>query len=288
MSAPAAPFTRFFNDPVNSIYLLPADEEEGRRLNIQHVALQHSIDYRVVLAPVSQWNAGDAVLDCATGTGNWALELATRIPPSVSITCIDVSPHLFPRHTPSNVSFERRSVLSLPAEWSGRYAFVHQRLLVFALRANEWQNEISELYRVTRPGGWAQLCEIDWLGIQPGEEHPHSRLLRDFHFKLSDTLGLDMGCARNLEARMKAAGFINVEVKVGRVAYGKLAGEGPHNATLPFYSYYTGALKVHSLKHGYVASEAEFDTEAEAMLEEWNTLPHAFVPFYWVWGQRSM
>lgn len=79
----------------------------------------------------------------------------------------------------------------------------------------------------------------------PADEAPHSQRLREFQFKLAESRGIDMSCARRLEERFKQAGFHNVDTVMSRVPMGKLAGEGPHNATYPFHSYFTGALKVH-------------------------------------------
>ncbi|KZV83794.1 S-adenosyl-L-methionine-dependent methyltransferase [Exidia glandulosa HHB12029] len=239
MSSEAA---RFFNDP-KGIYLLPADSEEGRRLNAQYVAMQHSVGGKVILPPVTLAD-GNAVLDCATGTGIWALELAAMVPPTVSITGVDISHHLFPNVPPSNVTFEQQSVLSLPVEWSGRFTLVHQSLLAFSLRTEEWQKNLQELYRVTKPGGWVQLCDVSWPDMVPNDELPFSRYLRGIHYKLAEMRGLDVYCGRNLEQRTKDAGFQNVEATVTRVPMGKQAGEGPHNLTYSVFSYFTGAMRL--------------------------------------------
>jgi SAM-dependent methyltransferase len=39
------------------------------------------------------------------------------------------------------------------------FDFVHMRLLVYALRAEEWPMAIQEVIRVVRPGGMIQLYE---------------------------------------------------------------------------------------------------------------------------------
>lgn len=94
------------------------------------------------------------------------LELSQLLPPQVYITCVDVSPHLFPKDAPQNVAFEQHSVLALPAEWSGRFDLVHQRLLVFALRTEEWLPNMMELFRVTKPGGWVQMCGASDFAVE--------------------------------------------------------------------------------------------------------------------------
>lgn len=51
-------------------------------------------------------------------------------------------------------------VKGLPYE-DNSFDFVHMRLLVLALREEEWPTAISELIRVTKPGGMIQLLEMD-------------------------------------------------------------------------------------------------------------------------------
>ncbi|KZV83805.1 S-adenosyl-L-methionine-dependent methyltransferase [Exidia glandulosa HHB12029] len=277
---------RFYNDS-KAIYLLPADSEEGRRLNAQYLAIQHSVGGKVVFPPVPLAD-GDAVLDCATGTGAWTLDLAVLIPPTVSIASVDVSPHLFPKVPPPNVKFEQHSVLSLPAEWSGRFTLVHQSLLAFALRTEEWQKDLQELYRVTKPGGWVQLCEVSWPDMVPNDELPFSRYLRGIHYKLAEMRGLDVYCGRNLEQRTKDAGFQNVEATMSRIPMGKQAGDGPQNSTYSGFSYFTGAMREHALAHGLTPSPEVYDAATAGLLEEWNSTPNTHISFFWVWGQRPL
>lgn len=94
--------SRFFNDPDG--YVLPADMEEGlrsvigvrpftpifltrfillARLNSQHRYILQLIDEQFILAPV-QLKPGDQVLDCATGTGKWTVDLLTKSRPNLT------------------------------------------------------------------------------------------------------------------------------------------------------------------------------------------------------------
>lgn len=54
-------------------YLLPNDEEEQHRLDLQHVTLRLLLDRKLSYAPIQHPHC---VLDVATGTGAWAIEFA--------------------------------------------------------------------------------------------------------------------------------------------------------------------------------------------------------------------
>ncbi|EJD42190.1 S-adenosyl-L-methionine-dependent methyltransferase [Auricularia subglabra TFB-10046 SS5] len=285
VSSQPVPSQRFFNDLDGSLYLLPADTIEGQRLNQQYLALQHAIGNRVILAPIILKD-GDHVLDSATGTGVWALDLASQVPASVHITCTDISPHLFPKLSPVNAQFARHSVLDLPADWSQRFSLVHQNLLIWALRVDEWPRALSELFRVTKPGGWAQLCELDWPGVVPADGSCFKRI-RDMNTELALTRGFDPACAAKLEQWFKEAGFVNVQAVRRSVPMGAQTGYGVHNATDPFVACFS-SLRTHFLSQGMIASEREYDDLLDGMRKEWDEAADTHAPFFWVWGQRPL
>lgn len=61
------------------------------------------IDDRNYLAPLSHTNPPRHILDIATGTGTWAIEMGDEFPES-QITGTDLSP-IQPSHVPPNVRF---------------------------------------------------------------------------------------------------------------------------------------------------------------------------------------
>lgn len=163
----------------------------------------------------------------------WALDLASQVPAGVQITCTDISPHLFPKFPPANAHFAQHSVLALPADWAQRFNLVNQNLLIWALRADEWPRALGELFRVTKPGGWAQLCELDWPGVVPADG-PNFKRIKDMNTQLALARGFDPACAAKLEEWFKEAGFVNVQAVRRPVPMGAQTGYGVHNATDPF------------------------------------------------------
>jgi ubiquinone/menaquinone biosynthesis C-methylase UbiE len=62
---------------------------------------------------------------------------------------------------PKNVRFDLLNVLNgLPYE-DNSFDMIHMRLMIVALRANEWEQVLTEIRRVLKPGGLLQLVESD-------------------------------------------------------------------------------------------------------------------------------
>lgn len=138
------------------------------------------------------------------------MDLASQLPTSrVSFTCVDISPHLFPAKPPADISFAQHSVLALPESFDGAFALTHMRLLVLALRRDEWPIALRELFRATRPGGWTQLCEIHCAGVTacgPATAH-----VMEVQTELMRLRGLDMNAGLHLREWAREAGFVNVQ-----------------------------------------------------------------------------
>jgi hypothetical protein len=150
-----------------------------------------------------------------THIGVWLFDLAPRIPSSISLTGIDVQsdlwsppPSLISNHP--NVSFRLNSVLSLPREWTSTFTLINQRLLISGLKRSEWPIAISEIYRVTKPGGWVQLTECGSFG--PVEGGGKSARLEEAVRKWYDKAGLWWDIGKNLPSLLQEAGFEDVRV----------------------------------------------------------------------------
>ncbi|KZV92377.1 S-adenosyl-L-methionine-dependent methyltransferase, partial [Exidia glandulosa HHB12029] len=181
------------------------------RLNSQHRYILQLIDEQFIIAPV-QLKPGDQVLDCATGTGKWTVDLLTKIL-EISCTGVDVSPHLFPPSPEPNITFLQHSVLALPANFTSRFTVVNQRLLLGALRLTEWPLALREHFRVLRPGGWIQLCEVH-IG-------PRSRRMVRLKTAMFKARGMDPDAGLHLKMWAEDAGFENVQTMEKGMPLGK-------------------------------------------------------------------
>jgi ubiquinone/menaquinone biosynthesis C-methylase UbiE len=143
-------------------YLLPRNEYEKKRLNLQHtVIIRH---FGGCLPSSVKPGPNAKILDTGCGTGIWSIDLAATLPKTVTFQSCDISGDNFlnkSEETPSNINFGTHSVLSFPKEWENTFDVIHQRLLQGGITIAEWKLALKELYRVTKPGGHVVLVEID-------------------------------------------------------------------------------------------------------------------------------
>ena len=146
-------------------YALPKDLTEQDRLKFQHYALRHVLKGNYV-APLS--DSTTRILDVGTGTGQWAYEMAREFP-FAPVVGLDLEPPMLPTwEVPPNYHFVQGDLrYGLPFA-DHTFDLVHQRLLGAALPASSWSYSISELVRVTRPGGYIELLEVTDTFLQQG------------------------------------------------------------------------------------------------------------------------
>ncbi len=84
-------------------YHFPNDDLEVERLNNQYDILKILMDNRKYLAPLSHQNPPRKILDVATGTGRWAIDMADEFP-GARVMGTDLSP-IQPEIVPPNVRF---------------------------------------------------------------------------------------------------------------------------------------------------------------------------------------
>ncbi|KAF8993320.1 S-adenosyl-L-methionine-dependent methyltransferase [Cyathus striatus] len=212
--------TRPRHSYVGAAYTLPADDVESKRLITQHHLLKRVFEGNL-LAPVIL-EGDDKVLDSCTGTAIWLLELAKEVPASVLLHGFDIETRQFPvtNSLPGNLELSKHSVLSLPPKWTDRFTIVHQRLVVDGLRCTEWPQALKELHRVTKPGGWLELCETpDWSAGPINEKW--KELLRDVY----NDLGLVLDGGKDIECIMRNTGFVDLQVVERTVPLGTWGGK---------------------------------------------------------------
>jgi tRNA A58 N-methylase Trm61 len=111
---------------------------------------------------------GALVLDLGTGSGAWASDMARSVPAGVKIQGFDISDRLFPVNE-ENVSYATGNILKLPAHLRCQVTLAHQRLLIYALRHEEWSQAIDSIKNALIPGeGVVQLTEVMTPTDNPG------------------------------------------------------------------------------------------------------------------------
>ncbi|KAJ7267775.1 S-adenosyl-L-methionine-dependent methyltransferase [Mycena rebaudengoi] len=257
-----------------SQYALPADYVEKERLILQHQVLKKLFGNRILLAPV-ELEQDAKVLDIGTGTGFWILDLAEFVDARISMVGVDIEPGLFPTSPPKNVEFRVECGTSLPADWTGTFTLVHQRLLMLALQISQWPVALREIHRVLQPGGWVQLCEsTGWIEGEYPNKPCMERLVTMFRC-LTNSRNIYMDCARDIPKMLDEAGFVDIQFKSRSPKLGKWAGELGVATRITHLGVLRG-LKTPILNaggYGYVTSEAEYDALLDGVEREWDESP---------------
>ncbi|KII85481.1 hypothetical protein PLICRDRAFT_145206 [Plicaturopsis crispa FD-325 SS-3] len=262
----------------DALYCLPSNESEKERLSLQHQIVKTVFGGRLICAPIS-FGDGDTILDTGTGAASWILDVAATVPPSVSLQGIDISGAMFPASVPSNLQLAEHSILALPEDWSDKFTLVHQRFLMAAFSYPQWQRALSEIYRVTKPGGWVQICEPkEQVGgrVNMGPvEARFAAMFRGFLRSRGLVLDLDVHLPRLLEE----AGFVDTREEHAPVPVGKWAGQlgiDSRDDLIAIFQTMKGViLQEGGLEH--VKSEAEYEECVQALGKEWDEIPgHEF------------
>ncbi|MFL5659737.1 MAG: cytochrome P450, partial [Ktedonobacteraceae bacterium] len=272
----SSPFSQISSEPVadgevvegrfmlsTAAYALPKDEQEINRLDLQHVLVHNAFqgNYR---APIEN---PQAILDVGTGTGRWAREMAQAFPDAWVVGCDLVEGETSEDAaglTPLNYQFVTGDVLKgLPFD-KARFDFVHQRFLILGIPAALWPQEIAELMRLTKPGGWVELMESETQVRNPGPTgQKYSELVR----AASLSRGIDSSSALRLSSLLQDAGFINIEAKSVNVPIGTWGGD---LGTLVATNLMAGAraLKPLVVSQG-LATAQEYDQNLSILQREW-------------------
>ncbi|RUS30478.1 S-adenosyl-L-methionine-dependent methyltransferase [Jimgerdemannia flammicorona] len=198
-------FGRTYHDIKSSVYILPSDDREIDRLILHHYCIKLGFNGNLI-APVEDiLNEGGRVLDIGCGPGIWALEIAHDFE---VFHGIDLVP-MFPQQIkPPNVEFAISNVLERLPFPDNYFDFVQMRSFVVALRTYEWPVAIQEIFRVVKPGGWAQLIDIDQKFFRLDGE---SKAFFDEMTVIITQAGLDPFIAKHLGKHLKKAGFEDVQ-----------------------------------------------------------------------------
>lgn len=84
-------------------YAYPNDEQERKRLEFQNMIVVELLGKKQFLAPWTDEHPPNRVLDIATGTGHWAIDIGDQFP-EAQVVGIDLSP-IQETHVPPNVWF---------------------------------------------------------------------------------------------------------------------------------------------------------------------------------------
>ncbi|KIK57594.1 hypothetical protein GYMLUDRAFT_172720 [Collybiopsis luxurians FD-317 M1] len=268
-------------------YLLPADELETTRLNLQHEVLTRAFDNKLSLAPLDL-QAGNMVLESAAGTGVWALEFLEQNRQNgviLDIECIDICDKQFPATYPTDIHFSLHSVADLPAEWTGTFSYTHQRLLVAAMNDSLWRKATSELFRVLLPGGWVELIEQDGTNFSFGVGPCSKRLVSLINAMYAEK-GVVGDLGVYLPQLLEEIGFVDVRCEPRRLTIGQSGENGYRSGE--WRNIWKGMKQplVNAGGYGFVQTEEEYEELLEGATREWDNSNEACTTFYTILARK--
>ncbi|KAK1765223.1 S-adenosyl-L-methionine-dependent methyltransferase [Phialemonium atrogriseum] len=275
------------------MYHYPNDTPEVDRLEFQYDILKVILDGRNYLAPWSQENPPRKVLDIATGTGCWAIDMGDEFP-EAQIIGTDLSP-IQNNLVPPNVQFvidDATDEWPKSPDWSD-FCYIHTRVTMGC-----WSDMLNQVIRPAfdhlRPGGYLESQELmGLLECDDGTVAPtnHFKQWCDDIVEASIAADRPLPFADSMKRWYEEAGFVDVQEKVYKVPINrwpgvqklKMLGEMFHanmESGLQAFSY---AL-LHRVKG---MSQEEIEVSLVNVRKDMaDQHVHAYIKFYVVWGRK--
>ncbi|KAF2427679.1 S-adenosyl-L-methionine-dependent methyltransferase [Tothia fuscella] len=190
-------------------YMLPNDEPENERLDVQHWIIRRRFNDKEHFAPLKN---PARILDIGTGTGIWACKMGELFP-LAEVTGTDLSPIQL-EIVPPNVSFLIEDAAD--TNWGTKpYSFIHTRMLLGSF--NDFREIIERSFSYLEPGGYMESQEMYPTlycddGTMP-KDHAFCEWTRT-QDEAAMKLGKPLRIANKLKNWYERAGFVDVKEEV--------------------------------------------------------------------------
>ncbi|KAJ4286594.1 hypothetical protein N0V88_007956 [Collariella sp. IMI 366227] len=214
-------------------YVLPNDEAEQERLNLQHHIWRLLLQGGLYTAPLEIPQPGQShtsgtdfrILDLGCGTGIWAIDMADEFP-LTTVFGFDLSP-IQPEWLPTNCHFH---VDDYEDDWTYRdeelFDYIHGRALSGTV-AN-WPDFYRQVRMNLKPGGWCEMQEYDAWIFSDDDSFDRATWTKEWVTMLDDAsrmFGKQINVAKKHKQWMIDAGFEDVQERISRIPIGTWAKE---------------------------------------------------------------
>ncbi|KAF4464151.1 methyltransferase domain-containing [Fusarium albosuccineum] len=198
------------------IYILNNGEKgvEENRLTYQHglfLKMTKTLIPSKIKSHLTSLGRVPAVADIGAGTGIWLRDLAAELPNESRLDGYDVDQSKFlpSQDLPSNVKLSFGEVFEpFPQGLIGQYDLVHVRLLMFALKADQWVSAAENLRTLLRPGGYLVWDETGFTSFNciPMTETFQKWISTDERY--GESVGRDVLSPMRLQGQLEEAGYV--------------------------------------------------------------------------------
>ncbi|PIG90299.1 cytomegalovirus gH-receptor family protein, partial [Aspergillus arachidicola] len=262
----------------DEVYLLNRSPKESARLNAQHNFLVDLIGGKPIHPAIPIENI-TAIADVATGTGIWLSSLITapKVHPTnrlylhgfdISSAQYPFSKDIAPTHELHLSTHDMRN--RFPPKHRGRYDLVHLRLLVGALKEEDYLQSMRNIFELLKPGGYLQWDDCDTTAFSTAESSPDPFILRmqETVASAAVNLGLCPTAPVLIEKLAKLVGFEDVS----RQSYNTIDKPYLHNSARAWLVQVLRSLLPKSmLGTGEVTEEKDAVDRTERLVEELET-----------------
>ena len=189
-------------------YGLPVDEREEERMALQHEKFYLVLGGQHFLSPIG--NHPQKILDLATGTGQWAVDVADQFT-TATVIGVDVA-DIQPRYVAPNCAFE---ICDVEGTWpweKNSFDLIHLRDPMFFVR--DWPKLVGQGFEHLKPGGRLELACTYLAPASDTDSIPDSSAFRLGCEKLvqaSKIFGTPADCPLDFTHHLLRAGFVHVE-----------------------------------------------------------------------------
>lgn len=191
-------------------YAFPNDTPEQERMELQGECIKMLMGGSFFFAPISHLRPPRAILDLATGTGDWAINMGDLFPEALVIGT-DLSP-IQPAQVPPNVHFYVEDS-SDPWDFASQFDFIHTRATSGSW-ANFEKDVVEQAFNALEPGGWLESQEVDCNVYSDDHtldpDGPVATWSRDL-IEASARLGRPAIVGAHLKDMFERVGFVDVQ-----------------------------------------------------------------------------